>query len=169
MSDYGPNVPVGRFCESLRAWGEAIRNDDSTDRSGERDARLVAVPALLDQLQLPMTKSNLLYRLIYLGEPLRTTKCPTHRGHWSGCSWSHPYCDCQKVIFEGDVGYGCNVTGWLLEDNPPVTARCGTRSIRDAPAEGYAQDCTLVAGHAGECVFGPWRHYQTGAEWSAEQ
>lgn len=50
-------------------------------------------------------KSNLLFRLFYLGEGLRTEKCPEHEGRWSGCHFFHdgPHaCQC-----------GYDVTGWL--------------------------------------------------------
>lgn len=132
MTEYGPQVPVSRFCESLKAWAAAVaeteRGQAVAANAGhlvafgpERDQRLARVPELVAELQLPMMKSNLLYRLIYLGEPLRTTRCPTHQGRWSGCSWGERPCDCQKVrLPDGRVVYDMNVTGWLLEGNPPV-------------------------------------------------
>ena len=52
-------------------------------------------------------KSNLLWRLIYGGQTLRTTPCPTHKGVWSGCVWpkdAKDACACMD---------GSNVTGWL--------------------------------------------------------
>lgn len=59
-------------------------------------------------LQIPIAKSNLLHRLIYIGEPLRTKKCPEHQGRWSGCDWNFdedkPVCECTS---------GLNITGWL--------------------------------------------------------
>ena len=59
-----------------------------------------------------ITKSNLLARLIYGGQALRTTPCPTHKGRWSGCMWpkdSKDVCACMV---------GSNVTGWLPNAPP---------------------------------------------------
>lgn len=54
-------------------------------------------------------KSNLLYRILYADQEVRTEMCPTHKGKWSGCSWGENPCACN------DDG---NVTGWL-----PVAAK----------------------------------------------
>jgi hypothetical protein len=52
-------------------------------------------------------KSNLLARLLYGAQEIRTTPCPIHKGVWSGCMWPDDpkdMCACMD---------GCNVTGWL--------------------------------------------------------
>lgn len=49
-------------------------------------------------------KSSLLDRLLYAGEKLRTRKCPTHNGHWSGLEHDGNVCP-----------HGCQLTGWLPE------------------------------------------------------
>lgn len=54
----------------------------------------------IDYVFLQISKSNLLWRLIYNGEEPRITMCPEHQGHWSGCSWEPPPC-------------GCDLIGWL--------------------------------------------------------
>jgi hypothetical protein len=54
---------------------------------------------------LNLQKSNLLWRLIYRGQPLRTEMCPLHQGQWSGCAWD----PCPHGCSDGN-----NVTGWLL-------------------------------------------------------
>ena len=77
---------------------------------------------------MQIRKSNLLARLLYDGQALRTMPCPEHKGHWSGCKWPKDpkdLCPCMD---------GCNVTGWLpneargagLADADAVTAhrRC---------------------------------------------
>lgn len=85
------NPPPGGYCNCARYWSE-------------QDKRwMTPVVEALNHLQLPIRKSNLLFRLIYLGEPLRTEKCPEHKGHWTGC-WFDRSCDCQS---------GYDVTGWL--------------------------------------------------------
>lgn len=107
---YGEPVrPVSQYCNAFRAWGEAItekvkelEGDTSEYAQHERERWQKVVDALA-ALQIPILKSNLLYRLIYLGEELRTEKCPEHRGRWSGYYWERP-CECNS---------GLDVTGWL--------------------------------------------------------
>lgn len=60
-------------------------------------------------MRLAIYKSNLLSRLIYSGEQLRTTPCPKHKGRWSGCVWD-AQCECMC---------GSNVTGWLPNPDDP--------------------------------------------------
>jgi hypothetical protein len=67
-----------------------------------------------------IAKSNLLYRLLYLGERLRTEPCPRHRGVWSGYKDSAPFCDCQ-YLESGTVGF--DVTGWLPVNIAELRAR----------------------------------------------
>lgn len=68
-------------------------------------------------LDLAVRKSCLLSRLIYVGEPLRTRKCPRHEGRWSGIPWpgakcTHgPDCKCASGC-ECIAPCGC-ATGWL--------------------------------------------------------
>ena len=68
-------------------------------------------------LDLAIRKSCLLSRLIYVGEPLRTRKCPRHEGRWSGIPWpgakcTHgPDCKCASGC-ECIAPCGC-ATGWL--------------------------------------------------------
>lgn len=176
MSEYGPEVPVSRFCESLRAWAQVMKENGGT-KNGMLSSGLGSglTPELIFQMITTMTKSNLLYRLIYLGEPLRTEKCPKHDGHWSGCSWGGNPCDCQKVIIDGRVVYDTNVTGWLLEGNPPITGQCGSTGRVQAdgspleyePYDGYKSGrravtsdtdiwvtCKQLSGHKGACDDG---------------
>jgi hypothetical protein len=72
-------------------------------------------------ISLQIDKSNLLWRLLYAGEQVRSTPCPVHKGKWSGCGpdprWTDSRCGCWS--------YG-NVTGWMAETpenknaTPPV-------------------------------------------------
>jgi len=57
------------------------------------------------RLRLSIIKSCLLHRMIYLGEPLRTEKCPIHQGQWSGIKFERCPHGC-------DATCGCS-TGWL--------------------------------------------------------
>ncbi len=62
------------------------------------------------EVDLAISKSNLLARLFFTEEDVRVEKCPAHKGRWSGCDWK-----------EGGVGpCACtthsNVPGWLPPD-----------------------------------------------------
>lgn len=59
---------------------------------------------VLTTVELSIRKSNLLYRLIYCGEKLRTQKCPQHKGRWSGIEFGDNVCP-----------HGCELTGWIPE------------------------------------------------------
>lgn len=108
-----PVRPVSHYCNAFYAWRKAIA--DALERGDFRSVRSVKALGLdteeewsrvlsaLNCLEIPIAKSNLLHRLIYIGEPLRLTPCPEHKGHWSGCG--------------DECEYGCNsgsnVTGWI--------------------------------------------------------
>ncbi len=80
---YGePVLPLERFCYALTTWSRLSENK-------------------LPLLQIK--KSNLLFRMIYLGEEPRAVQCPEHLGKWSGCK-PPGACVCQTAG---------NVTGWL--------------------------------------------------------
>lgn len=94
-----PVLPIEKFCEAFRTWGRAAK-EYLKDHYGIQT----------ESLHLAITKSCLLWRLIYNRQKLRTVKCPVHQGKWSGCSWDFandkPVCACQN---------GANITGWLPE------------------------------------------------------
>jgi len=60
----------------------------------------------LSCIELDIKKSELLARLLR-GEPLRTRKCPEHKGAWSGFEYPGKRCS-----------HGCQLTGWLPENTP---------------------------------------------------
>lgn len=104
---YGEPVrPVSAYCKAFQQWATAIRQEDAGDGEGDRTyGRIVEVGM---QLELAIRKSNLLWRLIYLGEELRTVKCPAHDGHWSG--YAYPGAECPHGCCSG-----YDITGWLPE------------------------------------------------------
>lgn len=93
---YGePVMPISRYCDALGIWADVVsRNATSALAKAAR-----AFPAI----HLAIRKSNLLARLLYDGQQLRSMPCPEHDGRWSGCFDHCPH--------------GCtdneNVTGWL--------------------------------------------------------
>jgi hypothetical protein len=98
-----PVLPVERYCEALRAWAnaveEAVERDPTNEELKGKNERIRAV-------RLDISKSNMLYRLLYLGEPVRTEMCPVHKGRWSGCVG--PEQECPHCMS------GSDVTGWKV-------------------------------------------------------
>jgi hypothetical protein len=86
---------IRTLCDAFAAMLEV--RDDEADAAGRR---FLARSVLVD-----ITKSCLLSRLIYGGEPLRTRRCPLHQGHWSVGDEPCPHgCDS-----------GFQHTGWIAE------------------------------------------------------
>lgn len=103
---YGEEVrPVHEVCQAITTWLRAIHTEhlhDSDDHILKGIAQ--SVEPVSEQIALiAANKSNLLYRLIYLRQPLRTKKCPKHQGHWSGYGWNN---ECECMV-------GADITGWL--------------------------------------------------------
>ena len=105
-----PVLPMSRFCGAIRTWFEAIRHNN-TDPAMLETEHGTNKPEYqtghsyfehLSHINLDISKSFLLARLLYEGEPLRTEKCPHHKGHWDG----------QAQIIRGCT-YGCDGSGWL--------------------------------------------------------
>ncbi len=118
-------IAIGRYGDCLMAWiGAAKRSTE--DREQMTDALAALRVKFGDDATEPadvfcrfmqqhagrrgwpidLRKSNLLWRLIYGGESLRSRECPTHKGRWSGMAWNGDECAC--------AGGGC-ITGWLPE------------------------------------------------------
>lgn len=94
---YGePVMPVSRYCAAFDTWWSALEHTEEPGLKKIRESAVLNLP-------LAIAKSNLLWRLIYLGEPLRTRQCPVHRGRWSG------YGDCACNL----GGTFSDRTGWL--------------------------------------------------------
>lgn len=99
-------APVSSVCKAIGHYVTAITADGAGSPWGNGDGTDPITDWLRTNGRMVLTfatKSNLLYRLIYLGQPLRTKKCPKHDGHWSGCDFQGT-CECQV---------GTDVTGWL--------------------------------------------------------
>jgi hypothetical protein len=96
----GEEAAIRRICTHLRATMPGVRPirdlcnafREQLDKESADDRHIVT----------DIAKSCLLYRLMYAGEELRTEQCPTHKGRWSG--WSFTPCACS---------FGPNLTGWL--------------------------------------------------------
>lgn len=99
-----PVMPVSEYCSAIKTWFraiEALNNGDDTKNPESRQGHTYW--RFLRSIEIDIRKSNLLYRMIYHGDPLRSEKCPEHQGHWDG----------QAQMLLGCT-YGCGGTGWLL-------------------------------------------------------
>lgn len=108
---YGePVLPIHEVCKGIQVWlgaivAEHLPDPDGTEEQPWRDHALATIAQAASELpflSLTASKSNLLFRLLYLRQPLRTKKCPQHDGHWSG------YGECLH-----GCAVGSDVTGWL--------------------------------------------------------
>lgn len=103
-----PVYPLSKFCDAIRTWFRCI--EKLNEENPGRDQHGSSYYRLLRQIELDITKSNLLFRLLYEKQSLREHKCPIHKGHWSGISL------CPK---------GCASTGWLNPKWPKEAPPCG--------------------------------------------
>lgn len=103
---YGePVKPIGEYCEAFRTWQVAIEDAYERETKPHLKVEFEAMVRDIGNTRLHIAKSNLLARLLYAGEELRTEPCPIHNGHWSGCAWGDDRC---PHCMSGD-----NVTGWV--------------------------------------------------------
>lgn len=108
--------PVDSYCREFHAWA----NKKADDRVFWRHWCTI---------ELTIHKSCLLDRLIYGGETLRTEKCPQHQGRWSGCRFEP--CECS---------HGSCVTGWLPNENDPISQSNGVITVIINPATGTVRE-----------------------------
>ncbi len=103
---YGePVMPLSRYCDAFRRWAEALISLKAKTPPKDRQyAHGGAYAHLLPGILTDIRKSNLLHRLLYAREPLRSHPCPLHKGTWSGLEWPDSKCP-----------HGCGYTGWLPE------------------------------------------------------
>ncbi len=85
-----PVLPISRYCKALDAWGEFAVE------------RKIISKGALEDLRIGIHKSNLLARVLYGGEEVRTEMCPLHLGQWHGIE------DPERPCI-----HGCGLTGWL--------------------------------------------------------
>lgn len=101
--------PIRWVCDRLAIYCRALRDGGEDGPFGPDEAE--ALRQYGERIVFIASKSNLLGRLLYDGEPLRTEPCPVHKGRWSGCP------------FPGDAEHDCecmhygNLTGWLPSED----------------------------------------------------
>lgn len=93
-----PVMPLRKFCTAIRTWFRCIETAGAAGQQGTEYYKY------LRSIEIDIQKSNLLGRLIYAGEKLRTIECPEHKGRWNG---SAMLMGCE---------YNCDGTGYLREE-----------------------------------------------------
>jgi len=102
---YGqPVMPLGRFCKAITTWMQCIVQNNTDPELSKTLLHGSDYYTFLNEISTDIEKSNLLGRLLFAREPLRTKKCPIHKGHWNG----------QAMFFE-PCPEKCGGTGWLPE------------------------------------------------------
>lgn len=103
---YGaPVLALDDFCEAISTWMDCIvknNTDPALKRGGIEHGK--EYYEFLNRMRIDIMKSNLLGRLLYAKEPLRTRRCPLHKGHYSG-----------EAMFFEKCPHLCDGTGWLRE------------------------------------------------------
>ena len=113
VKDGIPVMPVTFFCDFLTEW-QSLYNEPCEERYQDEKKNRAELCERIRDVFLQIRKSNLLWRRIYRGLPVRKTPCPEHKGHWSGC----PY-DIADLPCKGACVVGGNTTGWLPEVGEP--------------------------------------------------
>ena len=103
---YGqPVLPLNRFCDAIELWMDCIARNNTDPALVDGDSRHGRKYfEFLRSIRIDIRKSNLLGRLLYAGEPLRTRMCPLHKGHYDG-----------DAMFFHKCPHKCDGTGWLRE------------------------------------------------------
>lgn len=117
-------------------------NRQITEREYQRMdlAQYMSISDSVGDVFLQIGKSNLLARLLYVGEKLRTQMCPEHKGKWSGVEFSDTRCP-----------HGCQLTGWIQEPGDKGTPLPGVQAIRLVPT-GNEGEVTVIKDVTGEIL-----------------
>jgi hypothetical protein len=84
---------------------------------------------------LAIHKSNLLARILYAGEKLRSQACPEHKGKWSGIEWPENPCP-----------HKCQMTGWVQEPDDQGKPLPGVQVVKTVDIDGVQ----IIIGPNGE-------------------
>ena len=104
-----PVMPMSKYCKALRTWAECIEENNTNPelaRGSRYDdwAQGKKYYKTIGHTMMDISKSALLWRLLYNGEELRTKMCPEHKGHLDTNMWCGGCEPCE---------HGCEGTGWL--------------------------------------------------------
>ncbi len=89
---------------------------------------------------LAIGKSNLLARILYSGEKMRTQMCPEHKGRWTGIEWADNACP-----------HKCQLTGWIQEQDDVGKPLPGVYAVQTVPT-GEPDQVTVIRSVTGEVL-----------------
>jgi hypothetical protein len=128
-----PIMPVSFYCEAIETWARVAPEvphpaGPAPSRWMEDENKVrMELGKVIGAVSLAIRKSNLLWRLIYGGERLRTKACPVHKGRWSGCILPG------ETQCKGACMSGINVTGWLPEPGDEKGTEGALHIVRTKP------------------------------------
>lgn len=99
-----PVLPLSSFCRAMSVWRDCIVKNNTDPNLLRQENQGGRYFNFLDELYVDIRKSNLLARLLYAKEPLRSRMCPIHKGHYDG-----------NAMFFEKCPHLCDGTGWLRE------------------------------------------------------
>jgi hypothetical protein len=98
-----PVLPMRRFCAAISQWFRCIEELNTDPEEEKQWCQGNEYWMHLRKIETDIQKSNLLYRLLYVGEKFRTEKCPAHKGHLTFAQ-------------EQVEGCTCDGTGWVPQE-----------------------------------------------------
>jgi hypothetical protein len=104
-----PVMPITFVCDALKTWARLYAAPAQPPEDEEMNKRRLDIGEKASFVFLQIMKSNLLNRMLYVGEAVREEPCPIHKGRWSGCKLI------SDMECKGACASGSNVTGWLKE------------------------------------------------------
>ena len=104
--EYGePVVPLSAVCGAVATWARCIDDNNTPPLvRANRTEQGAGYHYMLHHILIDIRKSNLLGRLLYAKQTLRTKPCPKHEGHMD-----------MEELLTGTEGCPCQGTGWLPE------------------------------------------------------
>ncbi len=104
--EYGePVLPLSAVCNAVETWAGCLSDNNAPPlQRANRKEQGAAYHSTLGWILHDIRKSNLLGRLLYAKQPLRTKPCPRHQGHMD-----------MDELLAGQQGCPCQGTGWLPE------------------------------------------------------
>jgi len=120
---YGaPVLPLSAFCDGMDTWMDCIIKNNTDPELTQGSIRHGHnYFEVLQKMRIDIRKSNLLGRLFYAGETLRTRMCPVHKGHYSGEAM---FFQSVRISATGQAGFEKNpVMADTLEESKSTSLR----------------------------------------------
>jgi hypothetical protein len=140
-----PKEVAAEVLKVIRRKDEEDKEDSEEISRADRLAELLNYERAAHQVErvfLAIHKSNLLARLLYVGEKLRTTMCPEHKGHWSGIEFGP----------DGVCPHKCQLTGWIQESDDQGKPLPGVQAVNMVPTGAAPGEVTMIRSVDGEVL-----------------